>query len=330
MKAMTYQKYGPPDVLHIDEAEKPVPGDSDVLIKIMATTVTAVDCTFRKGNSLFARFATGLRKPKNRIPGTELAGKIQSVGRDVTIFKKGDPVFGDSGSLYSTYAEYICLHENEPLTIKPENLTYEEAAAVPYGALTALPFLRDRAKVKKGQKVLVNGASGAVGTFAVQLARYFGAEVTGVCSTAKLRLVKSLGADRVIDYTKSDFTKNGETYDVIFDTVGKSSFLRCRDSLKPEGIYLTTVIGLPILFQMIWTSVFGIKKAILALTGLRSSAAKTKDLLFIKGLIEAGKIRPVTDRRYPLEQAAEAHTYVEKGHKTGSVVITVGQNGRSG
>jgi NADPH:quinone reductase-like Zn-dependent oxidoreductase len=218
------------------------------------------------------------------------------------------------------------MPEDGALAIKPANLTCGDAAAVCVGALTALPFLRDQANIQSGQKVLIHGASGSVGTFAVQLAKYFGAEVTGVCSTTNLELVKSLGADKVIDYTKEDFTKNGQTYDIIFDTVGKSSFSRCKRSLKQRGVYLSTVPTPAIMLQMLWTSMFGSKKAMFTATGLRPSSEKTKDLTFLKKLIETGKIKPAIDRRYPLEQIAEAHSYVEKGHKKGNVVITLEHN----
>jgi NADPH:quinone reductase-like Zn-dependent oxidoreductase len=322
MKAIVYTKYGPPDVLQLKEVEKPTPKDNEVLIRVYATTVTAADCAFRSGNPFFARFYTGLMRPKNSILGTELAGEIELVGKDVKLFKKGDSIFGTSIS-FGAHAEFKCLPEDGSLAIKPANLTYGDAAAVCDGALTALPFLRDQANIQNGQKVLIHGASGSVGTFAVQLAKYFGAEVTGVCSTTNLEMVKSLGADKVIDYTKEDFTKNGQTYDIIFDTVGKSSFSRCKRSLKQSGVYLSTVPSPAIMLQMLWTSKFGSKKAIFAATGLRPSSEKTKDLIFLKELIEAGKIKPAIDRRYPLEQIAEAHSYVEKGHKKGNVVITL-------
>lgn len=323
MKSVILEKYGSPDVLYLKEVEKPIPGDTEVLIKIHATTVTAVDSTFRRGNSIFARFATGLARPKIRTLGTEFAGKVESTGKDVHLFETGDQIFGDSGSSYGAHAEYLTLPEQEPMAIKPDNLTFEEATGVPYGALTALPFLRDSGNIQSGQKVLINGASGAVGHFAVQLAKYYGAEVTGVCSASSAQLVKSLGADIIIDYHETDFTRSEETYDIIFDTVGKSTFSRCKGSLKPGGIYLTTVIGIPILLQMLWTSMIGAKKAKLALTGLRPTADKKKDLLFIKKLIEAGKIKPVVDRHYSLSQIAAAHQYVENGHKKGNVVITL-------
>lgn len=330
MKRVEYTTYGPPEVLRIEEVEKPVPGDREVLIRIRASSVTAVDCIFRRGDSFFARTATGLTRPRISTSGTALAGEIESTGREVTLFKAGDRVFGESDTGHGAHAEYVCLPENDTLAIKPSNMNFEEAAAIPYGALTALPFLRDSGHIRRGHKVLVIGASGAVGTCAIQLARHFEAEVTGVCSTANVALVKSLGAHRVIDYTKDDFTGSGETWDIIFDTVGKSSFPRCKRALTRNGIYLTTVVGLPILFHMLWTSKIGSQKAVIAFTGLRPAGERAKDLRFLKELVEAGTLRPVIDRRYPLEQIVEAHRYVDQGHKKGNVVITVGDDTGSG
>ncbi len=326
MKAIVYEKYGPPEVLQLKEVEKPIPKDDEVLIRIDAAVVTTAGMAARKGDPFIIRFFTGLIKPKSTIPGGEFAGEIEAVGKDVKRFREGDQVFAAPGTGYGSYAEYKCLPEEGALASKPANMTYEEAAAVCEGALTALPFLRDNGKIQSGQKVLINGASGAVGTSAVQLAKYFGAEVTGVCSTTNLELVKSLGADEIIDYTKEDFTKSGQTYDIIFDAVGKSSYSRCKGSLKQGGVYLLTVPTLAILLQMLWTSKIGSKKAIIAFTGLRPPSEKAKDLIFLKELVEAGKIKPVIDRSYPLEQIVEAHRYVDKGHKKGNVVITVEHN----
>lgn len=323
MRAIVYTRYGPPDVLKLKEVDKPTVKDNEVLIRIYATVVTPSDSAGRKGDPFIIRFFTGLRRPKNTILGSELAGEIEAVGKGVKLFKKGDQVFGGSGTSFGAHAEFICLPEDGTLAIKPANMTYDEAAAISDGALTALPFLRDKANIQSGQKVLINGASGSVGTSAVQLAKYLGAEVTGVCSTTNLELVKSLGADKVIDYTREDFTKTGQTYDIIFDAVGKSSFSRCKRSLKQGGVYLLTVPTLAIFLQTLWTSKIGSKKAMIAFTGLRSSSEKTKDLILIKELVEAGKIKSVIDRRYPLEQTADAYTYVDTGHKKGSVVITL-------
>ena len=312
----------------LEEVEKPTPKDNEVLISVCATTVTAAHGMMRKGLPLIGRLFTGLTRPRNPIPGTELAGEIEAVGKDVKLFKEGDQVFGETGVEGGCYAEYICLPEGEPLAIKPANLTYGEAAAVLDGASTALHFLRDKGNIQSGQNVLVNGASGSVGTSAVQLARYFGAEVTGVCSTTNLELVESLGADKVIDYTREDFTRTGQTYDIILDAVGKSSFSRCKGSLKPRGVYLSTVPTLAIYPQMLWTSMIGSKRAVIAAAGLRPASEKTKGLVFLKGLLEAGEIEPVIDRRYPLERTAEAHRYVDQGHKKGNVVIAVGHDSR--
>ncbi|KPK62123.1 hypothetical protein AMJ83_11600 [candidate division WOR_3 bacterium SM23_42] len=322
MKAIVCTKYGPPDVLQLKEVEKPTPKDNEVLIRVHATTVTSGDVWIR--SSTFSpwfwipgRIMYGIRKPRKTIPGNELAGQIESVGKDVQQFKKGDQVFGIiwETSFGGANAEYKCLPE-DGVAIKPANMTFEEAAAVPIGGLTALHLLR-KGDIQSGQEVLIFGASGSVGTFAVQLAKYFGAEVTGVCSTANIEMVKSLGADKVIDYTEEDFTKSGKTYDIIFDAVRKTSFSRCKSSLKQRGIYIT--VDWP-LITALWTSIVGSKKVVFGI------AKRIEDLKFLRELIEAEKVKSIIDRRYRLEQTAEAHRYVDKGHKRGNVVITVEHN----
>jgi NADPH:quinone reductase-like Zn-dependent oxidoreductase len=324
MKAIVYTEYGPADVLHLQEVEKPTPKENEVLIKVHATSVTAGDCNARgfvflpPGFGFLSRMMFGFRKPKQPILGVELAGEIVEVGQNVRRFKKGDQVFGISLK-YGAYAEYICMAEDASLVMKPANLTCAEAASIPFGANTALYFLRDMAKLQPGQKVLMIGASGCTGVYAVQLAKYYGAEVTGVCSTRNLELVRSLGADHVIDYTKEDFTHNGQTYDVILDMVpGKSSFARYKGSLKPNGLYLAGAGGIESFAQMAWTGLAGGKKVIAGM-----APDRVEGLVFLKELLEAGKLKPVIDRRYPLEQTAEAHRYADTGHKRGSVVITI-------
>ncbi|MFC2033877.1 NAD(P)-dependent alcohol dehydrogenase [Chloroflexota bacterium] len=322
MKAVVCTKYGPPEVLEFKDVEKPAPKDNEVLIKIHATSVHIGDIRLRSFTipPLFRlpfRISVGFRGPRKKILGSELAGEIEAVGKDVKRFKEGDQVFGDAGDVLGTYAEYVCLPEKAILVTKPAGITYEEATAGPVSTLAALYYLR-RGDIHKGQKILIYGASGALGTAAVQIAKYFGAEVTGVCSSTNLELVKSIGADKVIDYIKEDFTKNGQTYDIIFDTVAKKSFSQCKGSLKRGGIYLFSVPTLAILLQMLWTSLTGNKKAIL---GIPKSS--TEDLNFLRELIEERKIKPIIDKTYPLEQITEAHRYVEKGHKKGNVVIMV-------
>ena len=319
MKAIVYTKYGPPDVLQLKEVEKPVPNEHEVLIKIYATSVTSGDCRVRKAEPFAIRFFNGLIKPKKiTILGNELAGEIEDVGKNVKLFRKGDQVFGQAGMSLGTNAEYICLKEDAALVLKTAGISYEEAATIPFGGNTALHFLR-KGNIRSGQKILIYGASGSLGTAAVQLAKNFGTEVTGICSTINVELVKSLGADKVIDYSKEDFTKNGQTYDIIFDTTGKSPFSGCIKSLKPKGIYLRAVhMSLSAIISGLWTSITSSKKVI------GGVAIESKEnLSYLKVLVEAGKLKPVIDRLYPLEQIAEAHRYVETGHKRGNVGIRV-------
>lgn len=328
LKAIIWPKYGSPDVLELKEVEKPTPKDNEVLINIFAATVFAGDCEMRRFDFpisfwLPLRLLFGLRKPRIKILGQELAGEIEAVGIEVKQFKKGDQVFASTDMSFGAYAEYICLPSTHAMAKKPINMTYEEAATIPTGGLNALHFLR-KGNVQSGQEVLIYGAAGSIGTFAVQIAKTFGAEVTAVDSTRKLDMLRSIGADHVIDYTQEDFTHNGETYDVIIDIVGKSSFSRSVRSLKQNGRY---ILGNPRLSGMIkglWTSMISSKKVIIALAGY-----KTADLVFLKQLIEAGKIKSVIDRRYPLEQVADAHRYVETEQKKGNVIITLENNNKA-
>ena len=317
MKAIVYVNYGAPEVLQLKDVEKPTPKDNEILIKIRATAVNSGDVRLRKADPFAVRFLFGLTKPKKNILGGVFSGEIEAIGATVKLFKVGDPVFGATGMGFGAYAEYKCLPENAVLALKPNNITHEEAAVIPFGGMTALHFIK-KANIQSGQEVLINGASGAVGTAAIQLAKYYGAYVTGVCSTANLSLVKSLGADEIIDYTKEDFTKNGKTYDVIFDTVDKISFSNSLKSLNKKGILILGASGIAGMLLGLWTSITSSKKVI---TGIISQ--KTEDMIFLKTLIEEGELKPVIDRTYSLDQMAEAHEYVQKGHKKGNVAITV-------
>jgi NADPH:quinone reductase-like Zn-dependent oxidoreductase len=317
MRAVVYDKYGPPEVLRLDDVERPVPKEDEVLVKIHATTVTRTDCGWRSAKPFFVRYFIGLRRPKRRILGMELAGQVEAVGAAVSEFEVGDQVFGIKG--FGAHAEFVCMPEGAALAHKPASMNFEEAAAVCDGAVIALACLR-RGDLRKGQSVLIYGASGSIGTAAVQLARSFEADVTAVCNTKNVELVRSLGADRVIDYTQEDFTKDDTTYDVIFDAVGKHSFRRCRRSLKPGGTYVETDLGFmwhvpPLALLTRW---IGDKRVALGIPKYTK-----KNVLVVKELIEAGRYRAVIDRTYPLEDVVEATRYVETGQKTGNVVLTL-------
>jgi NADPH:quinone reductase-like Zn-dependent oxidoreductase len=317
MRAVVYDRYGPPDVLRLEEVERPVPKDDEVLVKIHATTVNRSDCGWRSAQPFITRYFLGLRRPRRRILGSELAGEVEAVGAAVSQFEVGDHVWGVNG--FGAHAEFICVREDRPLAHKPAGLTFEEAASVCDGALIALACLR-KGDLRRGRSILIYGASGSIGTAAVQLAKHFEADVTAVCNTKNVELVRSLGADRVVDYLQEDFTKNGETYDVVFDAVGKHSFRRCRRSVRPGGIYIDTDPGfmwhVPVLALL--TRWIGDKKVTLPIPKYTK-----KDVLLLKELVEAGKYRAVIDRCYPLEDVVEATTYVETGQKTGNVVLTV-------
>ncbi len=324
MRAVVYDRYGPPDVLRLDNVARPVPKVDEVLIKIRAAAVTRADCATREANRrsgpavmLISRLISGVRRPKQRILGTELAGEVEAVGPAVSEFAVGDHVFGTSGFRFGAHAEFICMRDSARIAHKPAGMTFAEAATICDGGLNALWCLR-LAALGAGQRILVYGASGAIGTAAVQLARYFGADVSAVCSTKHLELARSLGADRVVDYTREDFTKNGQTYDVIFDAVGKHSFKRCRGSLSRGGSYLATD-GLRNLVLALWTSRSGDKKVLFSIPPRYTK----QDVVFLKQLIEAGKYRAVVDRSYPMEEVIAATRYVETEHKTGNVVLTI-------
>jgi NADPH:quinone reductase-like Zn-dependent oxidoreductase len=325
MKAIVYTRYGPPEVLRLEDVQMPTPKDTEVLVKVQATTVNRTDCGFRLARPSIVRFFSGLLRPKRTILGSEFAGEVQAVGRSVTSFGKGDRVFG-LALAFGAHAEYVCLPEEGPIAAKPANMTYEEAAAVCDGVMNALAQVRT-AQLRQGQKILINGASGSIGTASVQLARHFGAKVTAVCEGKDAELVRSLGASDVIDRTKHDFTKVGETYDVVLDAVGKSSFFRCRGLVQEGGCYLTTDLGFlaqnPVL--VLWTRKVGSKRVYLPIP-----KPSKQDVVLLRELIEVGEYEAVIDRRYPLEEIPEASRYVETGSKVGNVVITVGPDARGG
>jgi len=317
MKAAVYVQYGQPEVFQIKDVEKPTPANNEILVRVSATAVNSGDVRLRKADPFAVRFIFGLIKPKVNILGSVFSGEVESMGKDVKKFKVGDFVFGHTDMRFGAYAEYKSFPEDGSVALKPADITLAEAAAIPFGGVAALHFIK-KANIQPGQKVLIVGASGAVGSAAVQIAKSFGADITGVCSTVNMALVKSLGADKVIDYTKDDFTKNGEIYDVIFDTVKVISVSRSVKSLSKNGIMILSAAGMSEMMQGLWISKTSNKKV---LTGVISHTEA--DILFLKELIEAGKFKPVIDRTYPLEQIAEAHAYVEKGHKRGNIIINI-------
>ncbi|MCS1350939.1 NAD(P)-dependent alcohol dehydrogenase [Mechercharimyces sp. CAU 1602] len=320
MKAVSIQRYGPPEVLQVTEVKKPSPQEDEVLIKVHESIVTPADCAFRKADPVIIRFFNGLWRPKNLVLGVEFAGIVEAVGTKVTQFSVGDRVFGSTAPKTGAHAEYVCIPESGVVVSLPAQVSFSESVGICDGGMTAYTFLKEECEIKPGYQVLINGASGSVGSFAVQLAKEMGTEVTGVCSTANTELVKSFGADHVIDYTSSDFTQTPSTYDIIFDAVGKSSFARCKRALKPTGVYLTTVPTLSGIMQMVWTKMVGKKKAKFAATGLKQTKEKLQYLL---QMCEQGKIRSMIDRRYSLEEVVTAHRYVETGRKKGNVILSI-------
>ncbi|HEV2371697.1 MAG TPA: NAD(P)-dependent alcohol dehydrogenase [Streptosporangiaceae bacterium] len=321
MKAAVQHRYGPPDAVTIQDMPKPVPRDDEVLVRVHAAVLGVVDGLARRGAPFYARSHFGLRRPRLPVLGCDFAGQVEAAGPAVTEFAAGQDVFGTIAPRFGAHAEYVCLPAHAAIAPKPANLTYAEAAALVDA--TALCFLRDKARLQRGQSVLVNGASGAVGAAAVQLARHFGATVTAVCSGAHAELAAKLGAQRVLDYTAADFATAGQTYDVVFDVAGTSSFARCRAVLNRPGCYLTTAPSLAVLVQMPWTARFGARRAVVAFTGLRPAGEKRKDLALIKELAEESRLLPVIEACYPLEQIADAHRRVDAGHKAGNVLVTV-------
>lgn len=325
MKAVVFERYGSPDVFKTRELAKPTPKEGEVLIRVEAVVASRADSAMRSGSPFATRMVTGFPKPKKQVLGTELAGTIEAVGPGVQHLTVGDKIWAASGTDFGGYAEYLCFPEAGAIAKRPESIPADEAAALCESGLTTLPFLREEGKLEAGQKVLINGAAGGLGVTAVQIAKYYGAEVTGVCGPKNVDLVKSLGADHVIDYTKEDFTASGENYDIIFDTVGKSPFSRSKKALAENGIYLTTVLSLGIFVQMFFTSVFSSKKAVIAFAGLRKPEQKISDLEVLTEMIDQGVLKGVVGNRYALEQLPEAHEYIESGHKRGSAIIQIAE-----
>ena len=319
MRAAIYEEYGPPEVVKLTEIDRPLPNANEVLVKIYATTVNRTDCGFRSAEYFISRFFSGLFKPKIKILGNEFAGTIEEIGKDVTLFKVGDKVFGYNDTKFGAHAEYMTITDTDAITTMPDQLTFDEAAPITEGAHYALCDIK-AAKIKIGQDILINGASGGIGSAAVQLTKYFGANVTAICNTKNVRLIKSLGADTVIDYITQDFTKTNQTFDFIFDAVGKSSFGQCKPLLKENGIYISTELGKNSenIFLAIFTPILGGKKVLFPLPTINK-----EDIIFLKKLVEEGKYKPLIDRHYPLDQIIDAYKYVETRQKTGNVVITV-------
>ncbi len=323
MKAIVCTKYGSPDYLQLKEVNRPTPKENEVLVKVHASTTTTADTMMRRAEPFISRLFLGFTKPRNDIMGTGFAGKVVAVGSAVRDFNPGDAVFGETGVNFGANAEYVCVPEDGLILRKPTSMSFEEAATICDGPLTSWNFMKELANIQAGQRVLINGASGSLGTAAVQLAKYFGAEVTGVCGPASIALVKSLGADHVIDYTLKDFTKGASKYHVIYDTVGKSSFARSKKVLTENGTYLSPVLNLTLLFQMMFTAIFGTKKALFSATGLRPVTELLPLLQEITKLMASGHLKTIIDKRFPLEKTAEAHRYVDTGHKKGNVVIVL-------
>ncbi|MBI9011827.1 MAG: NAD(P)-dependent alcohol dehydrogenase [Clostridiales bacterium] len=324
MKAVVCKKYGAPEVMKIKEVNKPEVKDNDVLIKIKSSTISPVDCAFRKGNPFVSRLFTGLKRPKH-IPGDIISGVIEAVGKKVTRFKVGDEVFGHTGLEFGAHSEYLASHEDEAIILKPSEMTFDEAAAVAYSAMTALPFLKDHVKIDKNTHILINGASGAIGTFAIQIAKHFGAKVTAVCGSSNIEMVKDIGADHVVDYTKDDFTTHLNSFDIIFDVVGKSSYSKSKYALKKEGVYLTTAPDFGAVIHMMTLSRLKSKKAKFVATGLRKVPQKIEDLNYLTELYKNGQINSVIDQSFVLDDIIKAHTYVDKGHSKGNVILILDQ-----
>lgn len=323
MKAVITERYGKPEVLQVKEIEKPTPKPNEILVKINATSITAASTFMREGKPYFGRLFLGLTKPKIKTPGTDLSGIVERIGSDVKEFKVGDQIMAETGLNCGAYAEYICLSSDELIVKKPESVSHEEATGILDGACTALAFFTDQVKIERGQKVLINGASGSIGTAAIQLAKEFGAEVTGVCSTKNKALVKDLGAYKVLDYTKNELQNSSETFDVIFDTVGKLSYAKTKKNLSKNGVFLTPVLRFSTLLHMIFISPFTKRKLKFAATGIRKHAQRMKDLIEVRDMLASKKLTVIIDRVYRLEEIQEAHTYVDSGRKRGNVVVTI-------